>query len=58
MAPVPMTPDDYLAAIEVLELAGEALHAKGNPEQRHVEALMCLRATVESCKPIDAKGPP
>jgi hypothetical protein len=57
MAPVPMTPADYVAAIEVLELAGEALHAKSNPEQRHVEALMCIRATIENCKPVDAKEP-
>ena len=55
MAPVPMTPDDYVAAIEVLEAAGEALRAKGNPEQRHVEALLCIRATLEGCKPSDSK---
>lgn len=40
-----MTPEQYKAALEVLELARAALGTQ--PDQRHLQALLDLRATVE-----------
>ncbi|HEX4455702.1 MAG TPA: hypothetical protein VH143_32800 [Kofleriaceae bacterium] len=46
-----MNADEYQAALEVLELAREALAARGNTERRLIEAYLCLYATVEEMKP-------